>query len=130
MCKISRLRAMPAAILPAFSRFLSVYTIVSMGSVPFVRALILAIAPVLWNFYGASTILCPEPTSTAVNRLHAGTRYIVPYELLLKPLSLMTWWRFGGRIKSLTQAIGIRRGVARKSHVDDRGRYRCDMSSA
>ena len=35
----------------------------------------------------------------------------------------MTWWHFGERIKSLPQAIRIGLGVARKSHVDDRGGY-------
>ena len=63
---IARLRVMPAAIPPAVSRFLSVHSIVSGGSVPFVRALNSAITPVLWNSYGASTMVYPEPTSTAV----------------------------------------------------------------
>ena len=48
--------------------------IVSGGSVPFVRALKSAITSVLWNSYGASTVVYPEPTSTAVNRPHVGTR--------------------------------------------------------
>ena len=44
------------------------------GPVPFVRALISAITPVLWNSYGASTMVCPEPTSTAVHRPHVDAR--------------------------------------------------------
>ena len=71
---IARLRAMPAAIPPAVSPFLLVHSIVSGGPVPFVRALISTIKPVLWNSYGASTMVCPEPTFTAANRPRVGIR--------------------------------------------------------
>ena len=83
VCNIARLRAMPAAIPPAVSRFLSVHSIVSGGAVPFVRALNSAITPVLWNSYGASTTVYPEPTSTAVHRPRVDTRNF--NGLVLKP---------------------------------------------
>ena len=63
---IARLRVMPAAIPPAVSRFSCRFTVSFPGAVPFVRALKSAITPVLWNSYGASTTVYPEPTSTAV----------------------------------------------------------------
>ena len=34
-------------------------------AVSFVRAMISSITPVLWNSYGASIMVCPEPTFTA-----------------------------------------------------------------
>ena len=83
---------------------------------------------VLWNSYGASTTVCPEPTSTAF-KLTSREYLVIPQRPVLKPLGIspMTWWRLGGRIKSLLQATGIRLGITRKSLVDDRGGYRCDM---
>ena len=81
---IARLRVMPAAIPPAVSCFSCRFTVSFPGAVPFVRALKSVITPVLWNSYGASTMVCPEPTSTE-DKLTTYRYQVIPYGLVLKP---------------------------------------------
>ena len=57
---------MPAAIPPVVPHFLLVHSIVSGGRGPVCARAELGLTPVLWNSYGASTTVYPEPPSTAV----------------------------------------------------------------
>ena len=89
--------------------------------------------PKRFSHSGIPTVLAPRYAQNQLPlhllKLTSREYLAIPQRPVLKPLGIspMTWWRLGGRIKSLLQATGIRLGITRKSLVDDRGGYRCDM---